>query len=205
MAKVKYRVGEYTPTENQMGTHSWYAESVITNEIDNVDLAELVAARTGYKSYECQSIIAAVADIIHSEVLKSHRVSLSTEKGVKIVSIYPKVQGSVSDADIERETTAKHALDPNIPIRTKAQESDLTSDRLSWKLGARVGVKFSQLFAIEKQAQRVKVTTENVTTLEPEEEDATQDPDDEDNHSDNGGGSDTGGNNGGSGGFDTGD
>jgi hypothetical protein len=53
-----------------------------------------------------------------------------------MVSIYPKVNGSVSDADIERETTAAHTADPSVPVRTRAEESDLTSDRLNWVLGA---------------------------------------------------------------------
>lgn len=33
---------------------------------------------------------------------------------------------------------------------------------MSWMLGAQLGTKFSKLFAIEKQAQRVKLTTESV-------------------------------------------
>jgi hypothetical protein len=49
-----------------------------------------------------------------------------------MVSIYPKVNGSVSDADIERETTAAHTADPSVPVRTRAEESDLTTDRLNW-------------------------------------------------------------------------
>jgi hypothetical protein len=51
-----------------------------------------------------------------------------------MVSIYPKVNGSVSDADIERETTAAHTADPSVPVRTRAEESDLTTDRLNWVL-----------------------------------------------------------------------
>lgn len=165
MSKVKYRVREYNPTENQSGSHSYYAEVVINNEIDNAELAQKIAARTGYKAYECQSIVAAIADIVKEEVLGSNRISLSDEKGVKMLSIYPKVNGSVSDTDIERETTAAHAADPNVPIRTVAQESDLTPSRLSWVLGSTVGVKFSKQFALNKQAQKVKmVATDTAIT-----------------------------------------
>jgi hypothetical protein len=32
--------------------------------------------------------------------------------------------------DIERETTAAHTADPSVPGRTRAEESDLTTDRL---------------------------------------------------------------------------
>ena len=59
-----------------------------------------------------------------------------------------KVNGSVSDADIERETTAAHTADPSVPVRTRAEESDLTTDRLNWVLGATIGVKFSKQLAI---------------------------------------------------------
>jgi hypothetical protein len=34
--------------------------------------------------------------------LESNRISLADHTGTKMVSIYPKVNGSVSDADIER-------------------------------------------------------------------------------------------------------
>jgi hypothetical protein len=50
------------------------------------------------------------------------------------------VAGSVSDADILRETSAAHEADPKIPVRSVAEESDLTADRLSWTQGATMGV-----------------------------------------------------------------
>ena len=181
MAKVKYKVKEYNPSDNQPGTHSFYANVVISNEVTNTDLADLVAARTGYKSYECQSVIAAVADIIKTQMLFSNRVTLCDEKGVKILALYPKVQGSVSDADIERITTALHASDPSIPIRTRAEASDLTADKLNWTVGSTVGVKFSKQFALDKKAQRVDGSA-NDTTISNDE-----DPDDgNDNGNDNG-------------------
>lgn len=185
---VKYKIKEYNPTENMAGSHSFYAETVITNEINNQDLAELVASRTGYKSYECQSIIAAIGDIIKTQMLMSHRVTLSNEKGIKIVSLYPKVNGSVSDLDIERITTAQHAADPSIPIRTKAEASDLTADKLQWLIGATVGVKLSKQFAIDKQARRVKDNGQVV---------GTGSEDDDDENGDNQGGTQNGGDNGG--------
>ena len=157
MSKVKYRIREFKPTGNQMGSHAFYAEAVITNEIDNAELADKIAARTGFKSYECQAVVAAIADIVMEEVKESNRITLADNKGMKMLSIYPKVNGSVSDTDIERETTAAHQADPTVPVRTKAEESDLTADRLSWVLGATVGVKFSKKFAIDKTAQKVKM------------------------------------------------
>ena len=150
MSKVKYRIREYIPKENQPGNHAWFAETVIQNEIDNTELAKKIAARTGFKAYECQAVVAAIADIVSEEVLESNRVTLANEQGVKMLSIYPKVNGSVSDADITAETRGE---------RTVATEADLTPDRMKWVLGCTMGIKFSKQFALNKQAQKVKVTT----------------------------------------------
>lgn len=165
MSKVKYKVREFTPKANQSGSHSFFADIIINNEVDNVELAQKISARTGFKSYECQAIIAAIADIVAEEVLESNRISLADEKGTKMLSIYPKVSGSVSDADILKETTAAHAVDPSVPVRSVATEEDLTLDRLNFVLGSTVGIKFSKQFSMNKSAQKVKATsTENTVT-----------------------------------------
>ena len=156
MAKTKWRAREFKPTSNMTGrSHSFYAEAVISNEIDNRELSAKIAARTGFKSYEVQAIVAAIADIVAEEVLESNRVSLSDDQGTKMLSIYPKVSGSVSDADILRDTTAAHAADSSVQVRSVAVENDLTPDRLTWTLGATVGINFSKQFALKKQAQKV--------------------------------------------------
>ena len=155
MAKTKWRVREYNPTGNMPGGHSIYAEAVINSDIDNNDLSSKIAARTGFKPYEVKAVIAAVADIVAEEVLESNRITLCDDNGTKMVSIYPKVSGKVSDEDILKETTAAHALDPSVEIRNKAEEKDLTPDRLTWTLGATIGIKFSKQFATDKQAQKV--------------------------------------------------
>ena len=72
MSKVKYRVREYIPKTENQGTHSWFAEVVINNDVDNAELARKIAARTGFKSYECQAVVAAIADIVAEEVLESN-------------------------------------------------------------------------------------------------------------------------------------
>ena len=41
MANVKWRAREFTPSQNQGGSHSFFAEAVIDNEITNVDLAKI--------------------------------------------------------------------------------------------------------------------------------------------------------------------
>ena len=152
MSKVKYRVREYTPKTENQGSHSWFAEAVIDNDITNVELAKRIAARTGFKSYECQAVVAAIADIVAEEVLESNRVVLADENGNNLVSLYPKVSGSVSDNDVQANPT-KYAG------AAKATEEMVTDDMLTWTIGATVGIKFSKRFAIEKQAQKVKTVS----------------------------------------------
>ena len=166
MAKVKYRVREHTPSNNQIGSHSFFAEVVINNDISNAELAKKIAARTGYKAYECQSVIAAIADIVAEEVLESNRISLANEEGTKLVSIYPKVTGSISDTDVQQNQD-------KYPGKSAAEEDMLTPDLLSWALGATVGIKFSKKFAIDKQAQKVKMTAQDVTVGDDEENGST--------------------------------
>ena len=170
MSNVKYRVREHVPTGNMIGNHSFYAECVINNEVDNAELAKKIAARTGVKSYEVAMVVAAIADIVAEEVLESNRVSLANEQGTKMLSIYPKVSGGVSDAEIEEITTAQHAKDANVAIRTVAQESDVTPDKLKWTLGATVGIKFSKQFELAKSAKKVKfVATDTVIPNDDEQ------------------------------------
>ena len=57
MAKVKYRVREFTPKANQAGTHSWFAEAVVANEFSNIELSARIAQRTGFKEYEVQAVV----------------------------------------------------------------------------------------------------------------------------------------------------
>jgi len=195
MAKTKWRCREYTPAGNMTGSHSFYAEAVINSDLTNEDLASRIQARTGFKSYEVQAIIAAVAEVVAEEVLESNRVTLADSKGTKMVSIYPKVSGSVSDADILKETTEAHEADPKIAIRSVAEESDLTADRLIWTLGATMGVKYSKQFAHDKQAQKVKFV--GTDTAIPNDDE----PEEPGNTGGNTGGGDTpgGGGNGGGG------
>ena len=162
MSKVKYRVREYIPKTENQGSHSWFAEVVINNDVDNAELARKIAARTGFKSYECQAVVAAIADIVAEEVLESNRVSLANEQGTKLVSIYPKVQGSISDAEVVKNQE-------KYPGKTVAEESMLTPDLLTWTLGATVGIKYSQQFSLSKQAQKVKT----VSAAEDDEEGGT--------------------------------
>ena len=148
MSKVKWKAVEYNPTENQQGSHSWYAEAVIDNEITNTELAERIARRTGFKTYECQAVVAAIAEVVAEEVLESNRVSLCDERGTKMLSIYPKVSGSVSDAEVQANGVKYDGA-------TKATEEMLTPDQLTWTLGCTVGIKYSKQFALNKTAQKV--------------------------------------------------
>lgn len=162
MSKVKFRVREYTPTAKQGGSHSFYAEAVVSTDITAVELAKKIAARTGMRSYEASAAIYAMADIIAEETLEGSRINIGNEDGTVLVSIYPKVSGSISDAEVlanpQKFNNAK-----------KATEDMLTADRLKWTLGATIGKKYSQQFSLNKQAQKVKYDAADVVA----DEDAT--------------------------------
>jgi len=182
MSKVKYRVKEYIPKGQQsLGTHSFYAEVIINNEIDNAELARKIAARTGFKAYECQAVVAAIADIAAEEVLESNRISLANENGMKMVSIYPKVSGSISDEDVQANPEKYKGA-------TVAEEKHLTPDLLKWTLGATIGINFSQEFSLHKHAQKVEVVTTEAPAPDGGGDTPTPDPDPTPGPDDQGGG-----------------
>ena len=147
MAQVKYRLREYTPKAGQSGTHSIYAEAVIDNIIDNKALAKKIEARGISRAAEIKAILEEVSNIILEETAENNRVQLESGDGV-LISIYPRCKGSISDAEVQAH--------PDIYNGAKAAtEEMLTADRLTWTLGASVGIKFSKQFAMSKQAQRV--------------------------------------------------
>lgn len=160
MANVKYRVKEFTPTANQSGSHSFYAEAVVDNVIDNKALAKKIEARGISRAAEIKSILEEAANIILEECAENNRVQLESGEGV-LISIYPRCKGSVSDADV-----LAHPEDYN--NATVAKEEHVTADKLQWSLGATVGVKFSKQFSLNKTAQKVPYKPDQ-TTAEPEE------------------------------------
>lgn len=162
MSKVKYRIREYNPTEKNIGPHSCFAEVVISNDVENFELARKIAARTGFKSYECQAIVAAIADIAAEEVLEGNRISLANEQGLKMVTIYPKVSGSITDEEVQ----ANPEKYGNATVATKDM---LTSDMLKWSVGATIGIKFSQAFALNKHAQKVTMVASEAGMEEGDE------------------------------------
>ena len=160
MASVKYRVKEFTPRPNQQGVHSWYAEAVVDNVIDNKALAKKIEARGISRAAEIKSILEEAANIILEETAENNRVQLESGEGV-LISIYPRCKGSVSDADVL-------AHPEQYDNATAAQEEHVTADKLQWSLGASVGIKFSKQFAMNKTAQKVPFNP-NQTTAEPSE------------------------------------
>ena len=159
MASVKYRVKEFTPRPNQQGVHSWFAEAVVDNVIDNKALAKKIEARGISRAAEIKSILEEAANIILEETAENNRVQLESGEGV-LISIYPRCKGSVSDADVL-------AHPEQYDNATVAKEEHVTADKLQWSLGASVGIKFSKQFAMNKQAQKVAYNA-NQTTADPE-------------------------------------
>ena len=102
------------------------------------------------------------------------------------MSIYPKVIGSISDAQVQAEPENRWSSERNAKtdfehcrVATEegkakyggaqvATEDMLTPDLLSWTLGATVGIKYSKQFALNKQAQKVKYVATDIVAEEPE-------------------------------------
>ena len=198
MATIKYRKKEFSPNQNQQNmSHCWYAESVIVNELDTVEIARLIEARTGVRRYEAQSVLASFVELINEECAQSMRIKLSDEKGQKFVSIYPKISGSISDKDVQ-------ANPEKYGNATVATEAMLTPDMLTITLASTVGVNASKQFAKNASIQKVSAS---IAGLEEEEnEDLTPNPSPTGEGSQNQGGSQGGGTNqgGGTGTIDTG-
>ena len=98
---------------------------------------------------------------VAEETLEGSRISLANEDGTKLVSIYPKVSGSISDAQVQAEPEKYGGAQV-------ATEDMLTPDLLSWTLGATIGIKYSKQFALNKQAQKVKYVATDIVAEEPE-------------------------------------
>ena len=95
------------------------------------------------------------------ETLEGSRISLANEDGTKLVSIYPKVSGSISDAQVQAEPDKYGGAQV-------ATEDMLTPDLLQWTLGATIGIKYSKQFALNKQAQKVKYVATDIVAEESE-------------------------------------
>ena len=162
MAKVKYRIREFRPTQNQTGGHSFFAEAVVDNIITNKELGKKVEARTGLRAYEVQTALAAVAEIILEETAENNRVQIENSDGTSLVSIYPSCSGSISDKEVQANPDKYDGA-------TVATEDMLTADRIKWALGASIGRKFSNQFALNKQAMKVDYSaTQETADPEPE-------------------------------------
>ena len=169
MATIKYRKREFTPGQNQVGmTHCWFAESVIVNDLDTVEISKLIEARTGVRRYEAQSVLASFVELINEECSQSMRIKLTDEKGQKFVSIYPKVSGSISDKEVQANPQKYEG-------RQKALESDLTTDMLSVTLAATIGVNASRTFAENASIQKVSAAVAGVADEDESEGQGTTD------------------------------
>jgi len=186
MATIKYRKREFNPTQNQPSmSHCWYAESVIVNELDTIEIARLIEARTGVRRYEAQSVLASFVELINEECAQSMRIKLSDEKGQKFVSIYPKISGSISDKDVQANPEKYGGANA-------ATEAMLTPDMLTVTLASTVGISASKQFAENASIQKVAA---NVTGIVDEDEENGGES--QNGGSQNGGGQNGGGSNGG--------
>ena len=198
MATIKYRKKEFTPTQNQPGmSHCWYAESVIVNELDTVEIARLIEARTGVRRYEAQSVLASFVELINEECAQSMRIKLSDEKGQKFVSIYPKISGSISDKDVQGNPEKYGGANA-------ATEAMLTPDMLTITLASTVGINASKQFAESASIQKVAANVTGIVDEDEENENGSNSSNGSNGSSGSNGGTNGGSQGGGTGSIDTG-
>lgn len=174
MAKIKYKVVEFTPTANQTNmTHSVYAEPVINDKVTSLDLAKKVAARIGDAEENVLRVIYAISSVAMEQLLESNSVSLSMIDGSEFVRIYPSLDGRITDKDAQAAG------------QTVATKAMLTANMITVKGGATVGSKFSKLANDGKSLEKVG---------EASISGGTSDPTNPDNGGDNNGGGGNGGN-----------
>ena len=163
MAKVKWCAAEFTPNQNQIGmSHSWSARAAVDNTITTEDIAAEVEARGLSRAAEIEAVLKEAANVILKEVQENNRVQLEAKGGI-LVSFFPKVRGSISDATVRANPDKYNGAQV-------ATEDMLTADMLTWSIGVQVGTNFSRQFAQQKQAQ--KVSGKNVTVIDDEGNDS---------------------------------
>lgn len=156
MAKIKYVVKAYVPTQNQQGTNGFYSEAKINDDVTTKDLANKLAPKVAYPAPMIEGILACAADQIAQECLESNRVKLNGSNGKVMVSIYPKVVGSINQAWVDKQIAAG-----NLPSGTVVNASLLTRDKMTIVAGASMGTDFSKY--LDQNASLEKYTGSNAT------------------------------------------
>ena len=155
----RYSANDFTPNAGQIARgmgHSIFAQVEIDHTVTNQEMAEKVAARTGFKSYEAKAIIEALAEVATEELLEGNKVQLNYSDGKTWMHLRPKVDGRISDAEVLRKTTAEHAANPSVAIRKVATADDLVLTKKNWRVACSVGVRFSEIFRNKLQMTRVQ-------------------------------------------------
>lgn len=161
MAKIKYVVKKYEPSDNQEGTVGFYAAAKINDEVTTKDLANKLAPKVAYPAPMIEGILACAADQIAQECLESNRVKLNGSAGKVMVSIYPKVVGSVSQTWVEAQIEAG-----KLPSGTVVSASLLTRDKLSVIAGASMGTDFSKYLNQNASLEKYTASASNDDTTD---------------------------------------
>lgn len=150
MGKIKYRVRKYEPTANQIGTNGFYAEAVRNDEIHTLDLAKKISSKTSFQAPMVEAVLKCVSAQIVEEVLESNRVYLEDENGNTMITIYPKVTGSISQKDVDAMIAAGTK-----PAGTVVSESLLDPRTFKASAAGTIGTKFNKLIALNASLQKV--------------------------------------------------
>lgn len=154
----KYSANEFKPNASQIANgqgHSWYAKEEIDQIVKNQQIAERLAARSGFKTYEIKGIIEGLAEVTMECLLQSQKVQLCYEDGSTWMLLRPECNGSITDKQILAKTTAAHAQDPSVEIRSVATEKDLLPSMLDWSVAVSIGKRFTKQFVDKNEVTKV--------------------------------------------------
>ena len=90
-----------------VGINRWSSERNAKTDFEHCRVATEEGKAKYSKQFalnkQAQKVKYVATDIVAEETLEGSRISLANEDGTKLVSIYPKVSGSISDAQVQAE------------------------------------------------------------------------------------------------------
>lgn len=195
MAKIKYQVLD----SNIGGIHSTYAKAIATGTLTFDEMCEKACEDSSVEPEIMKAAVARYMKKAQEFLVLGYRIPI----GIDFLTLRPVLQCSVKDV-----------LNDDGSVKTVATADMVRANNGVSKVGATVSPKFSKLFELKTNWQKVAATG---AAIDDDEEDATQTEEEAAANANNGnggtqqngGGTQNGGtqqnNNGGSAGFETGD
>ena len=167
--KVDYMVGHFDPTPEQQAAgfvHSVKASEVVKNVYGLEEIAEEIAQSSTFDEGEVLGLLKTYTKKVMNHLRAGDAVQMGLNGKNVMVTLRADVKGSISDTEVLAKTTEAHAKDPSVPIRNRAEFSDLTANMLDISVQATIGKNFNKWFKDNVSVRRVKAGT---TVVEEEE------------------------------------